>query len=336
MTIIPFPEGGPDGTARRTRTNKAMDVILHIGAHLSATTSFQDYLHRNRARLAATGCTVWTPRRGWAELGAGLLPETGSALSAPDAARRAEARIRAALAACAGAGRRRLIVSDPGIIGSPRANLRLGGLYCGLGERLVRLGGAFDGYPMRLTLSIRSLEAYWAAALARAVTRGAGLPSGGMLARLAENRRSWRDVIEEIARALPGVELRVLPYETFGGRPEAQLEAIAGVRAPQSHARHRLNATPRLPELRAWLPASEAALLPPGRGRWTPFTESQAAALREAYADDLMWIVGGAGGLARLAEDPDKKQAAGPVPPQMVVIRGRRDEQEDRRLAGTG
>ena len=335
MNIIPFPEGGPDGAAQRIRTGKAMDVILHIGAHFSATTSFEDYLHCNRARLAAMGCTAWGPRRGWSGLSAGLLPEVGSTRR-PEAAHQAEAGIQAQLKACAGAGQRHLIVTAPDAMGTPRSNLRLGGLYCGLGERLARLARAIDGYPLRLALNIRSLDAYWSAALAQAVTRGAGLPGAGMLARLAENRRSWRDVIEEIARALPGVELLVLPYETFGGRPEVQLEAMTGLRAPQTHARGWLNATLRLPELRAWLPPSKAALLPPGNGRWQPFSPPQAEALREAYADDLMWIVGGAGGLARLADDPDKKQAAGPIPPHMVVIRGRRDEQEDRRLAGAG
>lgn len=335
MTIVPFPAAGPDGAARRIRTGKAMDVILHIGAHLCATSTFQDYLHRNRARLSAMGCAVWAPRRDWGRLCAGLMPEAGSARR-PGADRRAEARIRAGLAACAGAGVHQLIVSDQGAMGSTRANLRLSGLYCGLGERLARLAQAFGGYPVRVVVNIRSFEAYWAAALAQAVTRGAGLPGEGMLARLAEAPRSWRDVIEEIAGALPGAEVLVLPYETFGARPEAQFEAMTGLRAPQTHARDRLLATPRLPELRAWLPADQAALLPPGKGRWHPFTDAQAAALRETYADDLMWIIGGASGLARLAEDPDKKQAVGPIPPQMVVIRGRRDDEEDRRLAGAG
>jgi len=312
-----------------------MDVVLHIGAHLCATTSFQDYLHRNRVRLTAAGCAVWGPRRGWSGMRAGLLPEAGSAPRS-EAAREAEQRIRANLAGCAAAGVRHLIVSDPEMMGAPRVNLRLGGLYCGLGERVARMARAFDGHPIRLAMNIRSFDSYWAAAMAQAVTRGAGLPGAGMLARLAEGRRSWRDVIEEVAGALPGVELLVLPYETFGGRPEAQLEAITGIRTPRTHARGWLNATPRLPELRAWLPPAEAALLPPGNGRWQPFTRDQAAALRETYADDLMWIVGGAGGLARLAEDPDRKQTAGATPPQMVVIRGRRDDEEDRRLAGAG
>ncbi|TDK41425.1 hypothetical protein E1832_20325 [Antarcticimicrobium luteum] len=312
-----------------------MDVILHIGAHLCATTTFQDYLHQNRTRLAASGCAVWGPRRTRHGLFAGLMPDDRP-LSGRDGAPRAAGRIRINLAACAEAGAQRLIVSDPGVMGAPRVNLRLGGLYCGLGERMARLGRAFDGYRLTVALNIRALDAYWAAVLSQAVTRGAGVPSAAALERLASAGRSWRDVIAEVAGAIPGADLVVLPFETFGGRPEAQLEAIAGLAAPRTHARGWLNATPRLPELRAWLPKPEAALLPPDDDRWRPFSEAQAATLREGYADDMMWIIGGAGGIARLAGDPDRKQAADPIPPHRNATRGICDDKEDRRLAGAG
>lgn len=312
-----------------------MDVILHIGAHLCATTTFQDYLWCNATRLRSDGMQAWGPRRTRHGLFAGVLPGAGAPPRA-EAVRRAVGRVRLNLSQSAEAGTARLIISDPAIMGSMRANLRLGDLYCGVGERLARLMQAFEGYHVTVALNIRGLDAYWAAGLSQAVTRGAGLPAPAALERLARNRRGWRDVIEEVACAAPGADLLVLPHETFGGRPEVQLEAITGSRAPRTHARGWLNATPRLAELRAWLPSAEAAQLPPGNDRWQPFSEAQAGALRETYADDLMWIVGGAGGLARLAEDPDKKQTAGPIPSQTVVTRGRRDDEEDRRLAGAG
>lgn len=311
-----------------------MDVILHIGAHLCATTSFQDYLHRNGARLAAAGCAVWGPRRTRHGLFSGLLPE-GAAMPRTQAMRRAVGRIRLNLARCAEAGARHLIVSDPEMMGTLRANLRMGTLYCGLGERLARLAQGFEGYPTRVVMNIRALDAYWAAALAQGITRGTGVPGAAMLARLAEGPRSWRDVIEEVACALPGAPVRVMPFETFGGRAEAQLGAIWPGPAPMPHARGWLNATPRLPELRAWLGPDLAAALPEGSGRWLPFSPAQGAALREAYADDMMWLTGGAGGLARLTEDPDKTSAGAPLP-QADKTRGKRNDQDNRRLAGTG
>jgi len=312
-----------------------MDVVLHLGAHLCATTTFQDYMWCNSTRFKRDALQVWGPRRTRAGMFWGVLPGADGRPSA-DAVHRGVGRIRMNLAQCEAAGTTRLIVSDAAIMGSLRANLRMGDLYCGLGERLARLAPAFDGYKIALALNIRALDAYWAAALSQAITRGAGLPSAAMLARLAANRRGWRDVIEEVACALPGADLIVLPYETFGGRPEAQLEALTGEPAPRTHARGWLNATPRMAELRAWLPPAEAALLPPGNERWQPFSASQAAALREVYADDLMWITGGAGGLARLAEDPDRKRASGLPPSSLELTRGRRDDEEIGRLAGAG
>ena len=78
----------------------------------------------------------------------------------------------------------------------------------------------------------------------------------------------------------------------------------------------RLNASLCLQDLRASLPSAGG-----GRpacmaaGRWRPFDDAQTAYLREAYADDIMWLAAGADGLASLAQDPEK-QAAGTNPPR--------------------
>ena len=77
-----------------------------------------------------------------------------------------------------------------------------------------------------------------------------------------------------------------------------------------------------------------ALTLPPGDGRWAPFDPCQTAALRETYADDMMWLAGGADGLARLLKDPDKK-AAGLNPTATDLTRGRRDDIQESRMAGT-
>jgi len=140
-------------------------------------------------------------------------------------------------------------------------------------------------------------------------------------------------VIADVACALPGATIWALPFETFAGRPEAQLGAIAHVQAPKTHARNWLNATPRLPRLRALaVEFSENWPLPEGDGRWQPFSPTQSAMMREAYSDDLMWLAGGADGLARLMPDPDKIQA-GLNPPRPDMTRGRNDDQQERRVA---
>lgn len=310
-----------------------MEIILHIGAHRCATTSFQHYLRLNAERLGRDGTGFWGPRRTRAGLFRGVIPTPGPA-TRRDPARRAAGRIALRLSRSRADGASRLIVSDENMIGSVRENLRLGALYSGVGERMARYGHAFAGQITAVALTIRSPEWYWASALGYAVSRGRGVPGPSALRRLAAAPRSWRDVITDVACAMPGARLIVLPFESFAGRPEAQLTLLTGRPGPHDHARTWLNATPRLPELRALVADAASGALPPGDGRWQPFDAAQRAMMRKTYADDLMWLAGGADGLATLARDPDKPEA-GPHPPMTDMTRGRPHEQ-DRRLAGAG
>jgi len=322
----------PDGAATSRRIGKPMDVILHLGAHRCATTSFQNYLRLNSDGLLAQGVGFWGPRRTRNGLFRGILPGPCVA-TGRDLHRRGVGRVRMHLARSAGLGVKSLLVSDENMLGTMRENLRLGDLYCGTGERLARYGEAFGGQITTVVLNIRSLDSYWGSVLGYGLIRGRGLPEPGLLQRLATNRRSWRDVITDMACALPDAQIWVLPFETFAGRPEAQLAAIARINAPKFHSREWLNPTLRLPQMRKL--ASELGenwRLPEGDGRWQPFSPSETAMLREAYADDLMWLASGADGLARLMPDPDKKQA-GKTPPMTDMTRGRTDDQQERRVA---
>lgn len=317
-----------------------MDVILHIGAHRCATTTFQHYLRRNATTLAAEGIGFWGPWRTRGGLFRGIQPGSGLGLGR-DMQARAQGRVRINLDRSEQAGIRQLIVSEENMMGSVRENLRMGELYCGVGERLARYAQVFGDRLSDVVVNIRALDAYWASALGFGITRGRPVPGPAALARLAGSPRSWRDVLSDVACAAPGARIWALPFETFGGRPEAQLAAITGLapeRVPMRHARDWLNATPRLPELRAWLEPGAAARLPAGAGRWQPFCAAEAAALRETYADDLMWLTAGAEGLARLMPDPDKtdRSRTGNAPIRPGQTRGRRNDDQDRQMAGTG
>lgn len=310
-----------------------MQVIVHVGAHRCATTSFQDYLRFNAATLAEQGLEVWGPDLTRDGLFHGIQP-TPSVGSAAAASKRARGRLRMRLDQSRDAGTEQLLISDENMIGSVRENLRLAGLYCGIGERLARFNEAFDGRVSVLAVNLRSLEAYWTSALTYAVARGHRVPATGQLNRLLESTRSWRDVLTDMACSMPDTEIRVLPFETFGGRPELQLELLTGCKAPRENARMRHAASPRLEELRGMIPTSAARSLPEGEGRWRPLDEVQSAVLRERYADDLMWLASGADGLARIMYDPEK-QVAGQNPLRTDLTRGRPHD-EDRRLAGSG
>lgn len=282
-----------------------MKVILHIGAHRCATTTFQDYLNYNAAHLETQGIVAWGPERVRNGLLRGVIPGAQPTFRR-DLCTRAAGRVRLNLRRCAGQGLKWLIVSDPDLPGALTANLISGALYPAAGERMARFGAAFGSSVTDVILNVRSQDRYWASALGHLTARGRWLPHQDCVPGAATSGRTWRDVITDVACAMPDARILVLPYESFAGRPEAQLRAATGISGPMAHARRRLNAAPHLPALRARLSPRTAALLPEGEGRWQPIDLAQAAAQREAYADDLMWLRAGADGLASLVTDFEK------------------------------
>lgn len=314
-----------------------MDVTLHIGVHRTGSTTFQSYLRRNAAVLRQQRVGYWGPRRTRKGMFAGILPVPAVA-SGRDLQQRARGRIQMQLDRTAASGIQTLIISDENMIGSVRDNLRQRRLYPGIGERMARFDQAFAGRISEIVINIRSPDLYWASAGAYGVARGHALPGRPAIAAMANAPRSWRDVITDLACAVPGVPVWVLPFEEFAGRPDAMLRAGTGLDAPKDTVREWLNRAPDVPALRDVL--LERGVVPhlpqDAAARWQPFEPDQSAALRETYADDLHWLIAGADGLATLTEDPGRKRA-GKTPPADPQTRGydRYDKQE-RDLAQSG
>lgn len=311
-----IPASWPVGAAAFSAMGRAiMDVILHIGAHRSGTTTFQRYLRDSHAALKARQTGFWGPMRVRRSVFPGLFPGPGAACGRNLAAR-AEGRVRMQLAQARAAGLRQLLVSDENMIGSARQCLRARSLYPAIGERMARIGSAFDGQIKRVVLSLRAPDLWWASAAAYTVGRGHPVPDAEACDAIARNPRSWRDVVTDLACALPGAEIRVTPFEQFAGRPGALFTACTDRSAPLAEARW-LNRAPDISSLRETLAerGEDPALLPAASGRWQPFDTAQAAALRERYADDLFWLAAGADGLATLTEDPSRRRAGPSLPP---------------------
>ncbi|MFZ7090120.1 hypothetical protein [Primorskyibacter sp. 2E233] len=310
-----------------------MDVILHLGAHRTGSTSFQRFVRANQSQLAARSIGFWGPGR----TRKGLLHGVADRPVSPEQARRAIGRVQLNLRGAERNGATILIVSDENMIGSVRRCLRARLLYPEVGERMARLHGAFS--PVRrVVLQIRSLESWWASSMAYLIPRGGGIPPEAALELISTSVRSWRHVITDLACACPGSEILVSPFERFGPRPDRLLAEMSGSFFPQmaAHGEFWVNQCPHLPELREVLEdrGQDPSQLPEGEGRWNPFTDIQAARLRETYADDLFWLRAGADGLARLTEDPE------PAKPAIQLVagldkRGQNDDGSARRLAPT-
>lgn len=280
-----------------------MDVILHIGAHRTGSTSFQQYLRANRTVLAADGIGFWGPWR----TRKGMLHGVSERPQTAKQARHAVGRVKLNLAGADARGIRQLIVSDENLMGTARRSLRKARLYPDIGERMARIHSAFEPVT-RIMVQVRTLDRWWGSAMSYLIPRGEAVPSAETLDAIASSDRSWRHVITDLACACPDAEIIVTPFERFAPHPDHLLGlAIADAEIPPAAmGAFWANRSDTLPALRNTLldRGDFPDLLPEDTGRWQPFTPYQASALREAYADDLYWLRAGAEGLAKLREDP--------------------------------
>ena len=310
-----------------------MKVVLHIGAHRTGTTTFQDYMRRQSGHLAAQNIAFWGPRRTRKGLFAGIQPVLGLGR---DAARRARGRILLQLDKAEKQGVETLVISDENIMGTIRQNLRTRRLYADVGERLSRYVCAFDGRIDTVMMSVRALDHYWSSAAAYGVGRGHSVPGESCFAEVVASSRTWCDVIADVSCATFGADIQVLPFERFAGKPNAMLRAATGIDAPADATSAWLNRAPGVRELRALLSerGEDQNQIADDGGRWVPFDRHQRATLAENYADDIFWLAAGANGLATLTEDWDQKRA-GQTPPFGPSLRGQSNDQE-RRMAQSG
>ncbi|WP_300032135.1 hypothetical protein [uncultured Roseobacter sp.] len=331
---IAIPNYAPVRTAIAKLAKSIMDVILHLGAHRTAVTGFQDYLVRNRAALGRSGVAFWVAGHHECELPAGLVPRDGAKNMTRPGKRTAEV-VRKRLREAQDTGADKLIISDANMMGPLGESIRAEALYPNAGTRLSRIAELLDGKLTGLMMSVRCLDPWWCSVLAAGVSQGNALPGPDSLRRIAGSGRGWRDVIREIGTALPGVPLRVMPMEQFAGRSDAVLKKGADIASPPESQHQWLNRAPTLPELRRAMQdrGENTAGLPFGMGRWNPFDNEQHSALRELYSDDKMWLAAGADGLATLTEDDTRTRAAKTQPVGMRM-EGHRHEPEKRPVAG--
>lgn len=315
-----------------------MDVILHIGAHRTASTTLQHYLRSNAARLQSQGVGVLGPLRTRHHgLLSGVIPVGDVDPEAQLA--RARGRIALQLETARRKGLRHVIISDENILGSVCCNLRQRRLYRDSGDRLTRFAAAFDGRVNRIVLAVRGLKAFWESSLAYGVARGRAVPDRDDLDRFVTQGRSWRTLVDEVAAAFPGVRIQVHVHEEMAGQPGRRLWHIVdgAISSPRDEARCWLNRAPHLPRLREILAlrGENPALLPSRPGRWSPFDDAQAAALREIHADDLHHLASGAGVRVQLINEATPR-TGGMNPPGGVKTRGQDDDGQDGRMAQTG
>lgn len=308
-----------------------MDILLHTGAHRTATTSLQRMLGQSGGALGRSGVAYWGPRRCRGGLFDGLYG-AGPALP-PRRAGRPALRIALQVEMEAARGAGLLFVSEENMLGSMRRNLQGCALYPDAGARVAGFAAGFAGHRVTIGLSIRCPDAYWASVLGWRMMRGGPLPRPALCDRLVTQPRRWRHVIAELAAAVPGARVTVWTHEAMAGRPDALVARLTGRDIALTGARELHNATPPLAVLRGYLAdiGADPTLLRGAGGRFMPFDADQRRALRGQYAEDLAWLAAGAGGLAEYLDEAGARTLR-----PTGQGRGRSDDGEDGRMAQSG
>lgn len=285
-----------------------MDIMLHLGAHRCASTTFQSFLWDNRVHLANQGLTSWTPKRTRDGMMTGLVRDP-TLISIQDErnAIRSIGRIRVEIERLARAGQHGLLLSEENMIGAIRTNLADTRLYPLLRECLMRFKPAFEGRKVKIGLCIRSYEDFWTSSLSHLMARGGALPNVDLLDFLTTQPRRWRNVIRDIADVFPQAELMVWPFERMANQPAAQLSALLGHNFDlQEDAALWRNRSADLLHLNKFLALRGQRTIESGPmdagARWMPFDEHQRSMLRAEYRQDLAWLMSGADGLARFVD----------------------------------
>lgn len=308
-----------------------MEILLHVGAHRCASTTFQRTLGANREPLQSAGLRYWGPKMLRAGLFRGLYGDDDLIL--PWQRGRAEGRVALRLHDAERAGAAALIISEENMLGTMRANLDTLRLYPDAGERVARFARAFSGHPLSIGLSIRSYDAWWRSVLAFRLIRGGPVPTRALCDKLVTQPRRWRHVVSEIAEAVPAAHLKVWTHECLADRPGDALAILLGQRVGLRGGVERHNASPSIGQIRAYISSCGQEASSAGRStrRFEPFCEAQRAAMREQYADDVAWLTMGAGGLAQYIDD-----AGAQIPDCTGHTRGRPDDRELGDMARTG
>lgn len=281
-----------------------MDVILHTGAHRTATTTLQRCLADNRRALSAAEVAVWGPKVTRGGIFQGLMGPVGAVL--PWHIARAEKRVALRLEALRQSGMRTLFVSEENMLGKLSCVVEETSLYPAVGRRVAAFAQGFAGHRLTIGLGLRAYDEWWASAIAFRVMRGGPMPQTRLREYMVTQPRRWRHVISDIAEALPEARLVVWTHEAMAARPEAVIRALSGQCLPEPSVCPRHNAGPTETELLSYLEDCEVAGdgMRFRSGRFMPFEAHERTALRAQYDEDLAWLATGADGRADWIDEP--------------------------------
>lgn len=304
-----------------------MEVILHVGAHRTATSALQHHMSYHRRELAADGAVYWGPKITRGGLFRGAIGGVEGIM--PWQARRFSGRCAMRAEAVRQTDATHLLVSDENMLGSLRGTLEDTRLYPDAARRIASYAHGFSHHQLTIGLCVRDYAEWWTSALAFRLMRGGPLPRTDLRENLVTQPHRWRRIVEELARVLPNATLKVWSFEAAAHQPHRIVEELTGIATPTSTAQPR-NVRPTAEMLRDLLDTcgiDRRAFTWPD-GQFMPFAEHEIEALRAQYQEDLAWLSAGAGGFADYIDAPSAEIEA-----LTDIGRGIPDDGDHRQLA---
>ena len=196
-------------TVTPTRVKHLGKVIVHLGAHRTATTLLQQTLAEHAEQLLSDGLDLLVPPKTRRQVFDGLIkrPSTRSTEDEETAAHSAR-KLRNRFRKFQQDKELSLFVSEENILGTMRECRDSCTKYPELRERLSPYAEAFS-HVDELILGIRNSHHWWCSVLAYTVGEYASLPTQPEIDQIVASKRTWSDVISDIQSCFPDTKLTV-------------------------------------------------------------------------------------------------------------------------------
>ncbi len=202
------------------------DLILHLGAHRTATTHVQGVMAKNTALLARAG--VGSPPQ------AATQQALTARLKADQLMGPVQGAFEGLLRACEISDQAKVIISDENFIGFINEIFAHEKFYPNARRRLKRLRQLLPHPPQKVLFSIRPYDSFFASAYGRWLSPVRPVLTRAQCAEIALGlKRGWGDVLAEIAEVFPESELVFTEYSPAPRFGPDQLFRLLGPLAEQ-------------------------------------------------------------------------------------------------------
>lgn len=284
-----------------------MEIILHLGAHKTASTYLQKRLNRSQGRLKRHQIVFHGPKS--------LRPRINKALGDQRRLSRIEsqARRRECLASLIeteeAAGAKRLVLSEEQLIGSLRDLIGGKDFYEDAAIKLEPIADALAGRPVQIMLSVRGYANFLASAYGQVVRGWRFMPfDEKMRAHLLNQTLGWPELVETVLASFPSTtQVTLWPFEDFAAVERQVLDCFVGpaaaqlikplhdnpMSAPSQTAIDWLHARAQgghPPDQGTVDSAHETALKGHGHPAFDPWSAEERSYLDARYRQDLVWL----------------------------------------------